>query len=191
MSKLIQRMMPPIGLEVDDKEFRGYAIIFYDGTEATEFELAPGLRERIDKRAADKVLETANVVIALDHDMRCRLGDTASGTAELSIDSKGVRYRCPYDPEDRDHVYAAAKIRKGLVKGSSFAGYHHQVTHTRSGSGYIRNVGEIDLVECGPVYDPAYKATDATLAGRSLITAQEELELYLTQLEIEEIEKLK
>lgn len=189
--QLVQRMTPAIGLSSDEKEFSGYAIVFYQKNDpGTEYKLSSQLTERISKEAANNVLND-DVIISYNHDFNTILGKTGNNTAELSIDNKGVKYRCEFDKQDSDHVRIARKIERGLVSGSSFSGYLTNISHTQEGNTYIRNVENIKLHECGPVVKPAYTATSTGFRSiGDIITEQNELAMWLTMLEIENLENL-
>ena len=142
---------------------RGLAAVYYDGTEATQFELWEGAVERIMPGAfADALRGQGDVRALFNHDPNLVLGSTAAGTLKLSDDPRGLRYEI--DPPDtqpaRDLVQS---IQRGDVKGSSFAfRVLDQQWKTEDGID-IRLIERVELFDVGPVTFPAYEATEAQL----------------------------
>lgn len=153
-------------------KIKGYAAVFYvEGEEGTEYELMPGLRERIMPRAFNRALQDKDDVRGLfNHDPNHVLGRTTAKTMRLIKDVKGLRYEI--DPPDtstgRD---TAESIRRGDVSGSSFS-----FTVGKDGQKFKRETladgSEIDvreihsvsgLYDVGPVTFPAYGGTSTAL----------------------------
>lgn len=153
--------------EDGQKRISGVASVFYDGTPNTEYELWPGLHERIAPGAFERALKEQHDVRALfNHDSNLVLGRTKSGTLRLSVTREGLAYEV--EPADttayRDTV---AHLERGDVDGSSFA---FQVT--REEWSYdskrkidVREIKDVQLYDVGPVTYPAYEASSAGLRG--------------------------
>jgi HK97 family phage prohead protease len=140
----------------------GYAACFYDGTSGTEYELCPGVVERINKRAFTRAITEAHDVRGLfNHDPDNLLGRTSSGTLRLSVDSRGLRYSISYDPLDPDHQRVARKLQRGDLTGSSFAFQATDEAWHHDGQREVREVLDAQLYDVGPVSMPAYGATSA------------------------------
>jgi HK97 family phage prohead protease len=139
----------------------GRAAVFYDGSRETQYELYPGMFERIMPGAFDRALAEDDVLGLFNHDMNLVLGRVKAGTMRLSVDAAGLNY--DIDPADttvardvREH------IRRKDVAGSSFT---FAVTDQDFilESGYrVRRVKGVRLMDVGPVSNAAYKATTAS-----------------------------
>lgn len=147
------------------KRIVGLASVSYDGTPDTEYELLPGLRERIMPGAFDRALKEKDDVRALfNHDSNLVLGRTKSGTLKLTATREGLAYEI--EPADttayRDTV---AHLERGDVDGSSFAFLvtREQWLYDKDRRTDIRQVQEVQLFDVGPVTYPAYEATTSGL----------------------------
>jgi HK97 family phage prohead protease len=149
----------------------GYASVFYDETRAgTEYELRPGVVERVDRRAFDRAIKNGADVRALfNHDPNHLLGRSKSGTLRLSVDSVGLRYEI--DPPDtqagRDIM---ASIQRGDLTGSSFsfgvADGGQRIERDDKRGVTLRVLNDLDLFDVGPVTYPAYEG--ATVGMRAI-----------------------
>jgi len=163
--------------EGDAKQISGVAAVYYDGTRNTEFVLDPGgagrrkVVERILPGAFDRVIRESNVNdtrALFNHNSDHLLGRRSAGTLKLENTPRGLAYSIPFDESDPDHQRVAAKMKRGDLKGSSFA-------FTVGDKGMERKIeGEVGVVEIrgveklydvGPVTFPAYSGTDAGLRG--------------------------
>lgn len=146
----------------------GYAAVYYDGTRSTEFELWPGLRERIAPGAFDNALAPAGEIVGLlNHDPSSLLGRRSAGTMRVTSDSVGLRYEIdvPDTQIGRDTVES---IRRQDLGGSSFS---FEVRNdgqefSKSGDGEIRTLTDLNVGDVGPVTFPAYDATTTSLRSR-------------------------
>jgi HK97 family phage prohead protease len=147
----------------DPPMIEGYAAVYYDPTdEGTEYELWEGAKERIAPGAFDRAIADAQDVIgAFNHNRHDVLGRVSADTLTLEADNRGLRYAIPMDAEDPDHTRLAAKLRRGDVRGSSFAFMPTQVRWEKVGDLEIRTIEDLDLIDVGPVTEPAYTATSA------------------------------
>lgn len=154
--------------------FEGYASVFYDGTEKTEYRPLPHVREHINKTAFDEVVRSAeNIKAFYNHSPDFELGSTKLNTLFLRIDAKGLRYTIPYDDSDPDHTKVKRKIEKGIAKGASFKALG-QMTIERDGNRYIRTIETVEkLDEISIVNDPAYTGSQAII--RSQLAEYEEI----------------
>jgi len=137
--------------------------------EGTQFDMrrSKGYVERIAAGAFDAFLATdgfginRNIVSYFNHDSNRKLGDTRNGTLEVSTDDLGLKYSIPINANDPDHLYVAAKIAAGLVRGSSIdANVKKYRTSIESGA-RVLTVTELSVTELGPVSDAAYSGTNA------------------------------
>ncbi len=161
----------PVKLEerADGKKvIAGYGAVFYDqNDEGTEYELYPGLSERVMPGCFDRcVREQQDVRGLFNHEPDNLLGRTSSGTMRLSIDRRGIRYEIDYDPNDPDHQRVKAKMDRGDLTGSSFSFriVKQVFTYNDSQGGSddeddIRELQDVDVLDMGPVSFPAYQST--------------------------------
>lgn len=141
----------------------GYAAVFYDGTPDTEYELAPGVFERINPHAFDESLKRANVKLYRMHERKAGLARQPK-TLRLAKDSRGLTY----DAEILDTTAgrdALAELSAGYLTGASVGMRFgpEDVRLRREGNRQIAEVMRAELVEISLVDDPAYKATTAIL----------------------------
>lgn len=144
----------------------GYGAVWYDGTPKTEYKTPDGYLERISSDAFDESLVSQDPIESrFNHDRNFVLGRSDLGSARFFKDGKGLVYQVRYDSEDPDHVKVKSKIRKSLIRGSSFVGYSDptKIEIKRDGKQTVLTHKRIKLVEAGPVDNPAYKGTEAML----------------------------
>lgn len=147
--------------EGDKRTIVGLASVFYDGTPETEYELWPGLRERILPQAFDRTLADADDVRGLfNHDANLLLGRTASGTVRLSKTSRGLRYEI--DPADSSYTRdLVVHLERDDVAGSSFGFSVRAERFIRQDEADydVREILDVKLYDVSPVTYPAYQAT--------------------------------
>jgi len=148
----------------------GYAATFYrHGDPRTEYEVSPGVFERIDKRAFDATLKKQPVVSLFNHDSNVVLGrnSVAAGTLTLTVDGVGLKYIVDL-PDSPNGKNVAEAIRRRDVVGSSFMFVPTRQRFedtTRNGKpAVLRIIEELVLYECGPVCFAAYESTTAGVA---------------------------
>jgi len=145
----------------------GYAAVYYDGTRETEYELWPGVVERIMPGAFDRALAEDDVRGLFNHDRNSLLGRVSAQTMNLASDAVGLRY----DIEAGKTTVAAdvvEHIRRGDLQGSSFS---FNVTdqkwlEEKTEEGHtieVRQILGVELFDVGPVTFPAYESTTTGL----------------------------
>ncbi|MFD9904783.1 HK97 family phage prohead protease [Streptomyces sp. NPDC059063] len=147
----------------DSLTMRGYAYRF------NELSLnLGGFRERIVPGAGADSLRANDVVATFNHDNNNALGRMSAGTLRTGEDAEGGWYEIdlPNTTVGRD---LAELLKRGDVRGSSFTfrvndgGQRvHDELDEESGLP-IREITSMDVVELGPVLNPAYPTTDAGL----------------------------
>jgi HK97 family phage prohead protease len=154
----------------------GYASVWYDGTSGTEYHLGGNRYERIDPRAFDKVIqEKQNVEARFNHSQDFILGDVATGTLELRSDKRGLHYRVPFDAQDPDMLKVRSKIKKGLIKGSSFGFIPAKIEWRSEGDKHVGTVREVLVLrDVGPVNNGAYKGTTAEYRSEAIERSYDE-----------------
>ncbi len=164
-----RRFVPMIGSSVaiqtrEDKPpmISGYAAVFFrEDDPGTQYELFPGLVERILPGAFDRALSEADDCRGLfNHDPNQLLGRTKSGTLRLSIDAKGLKYEIDA-PDTQTGRDACTMLERGDLAGSSFSFMPDDVTWRETGDTTIREVRSLHLYDVGPVTFPAYESTSA------------------------------
>jgi len=129
-----------------------------------------GFREEILPGAFDRILSKRgkDVVALFNHDGNIVLGRSSSGTLELSSDDKGLKYVVT-PPVSRADVLEL--IQRRDVRGSSFAFTvepKNESFRTGEDGKAIRQIREVSgLYDVGPVLNPAYPSTSASVAMRS------------------------
>ena len=133
-----------------------------------------GFVEVIDPHAFDTTLARAerNVLGSFNHNLDILLATRDSATLDLSVDATGLAYAMQLDMTDPDAQRVAAKVKSGLVKGSSFSFAVRADEWSTTDSGFpLRRILDCVLYELGPVASPAYLQTaqdGAAVALRSL-----------------------
>ncbi|GGU49007.1 HK97 family phage prohead protease [Streptomyces violascens] len=156
--------------EGDAVTMRGYAYRFNELSHNLG-----GFRERIIPGAGADALRANDVLATFNHDMNHVLGRASSGTLRSGEDAEGGWYEIdlPNTTTGRD---LAELLKRGDVRGSSFTfsvndgGQRvHDELDEETGLP-IREITSMNVVELGPVLNPAYPTTDAGLS-RSIALA--------------------
>lgn len=155
------------------KRVTGYAARFYNGKPETEFELWPGMVERIMPGAFKRTLKEGPDVVALfNHNPDLILGRRSAKTLTLKVDDDGLQYDVtPGDTAVGRDVLE--HVRRRDVVGSSFGFLVAPDGEKTKKEGHIliRELHDVDLFDVGPVTNPAYEATTAkvrAVAGEAL-----------------------
>ncbi|MFF7990341.1 HK97 family phage prohead protease [Kitasatospora xanthocidica] len=151
----------------DTVTMRGYAYRFNE----LSSDLG-GFRERMIPGAGAASLRTRDVLSTYNHSANHPLGRMSSGTLRAGEDGAGGWYEVdlPNTTVGRD---VAELLRRGDVRGSSLTfrvldGGQRWADQDDPETGLpIREVTSMDVLELGPVLNPAYPTTQASL--RSLV----------------------
>jgi HK97 family phage prohead protease len=144
----------------------GYAARFHDPTDkGTEYELWPGLSERVSPTAFDAMLGNpdSDVVGLFNHSMDHLLGRRSAGTMRLSKDARGLRYEIDL-PDTASGRDVKTLAERGDLKGSSFSfrSKPNGKRDERQQDGTThRWLTDLEVFDVGPVTIPAYKGTTA------------------------------
>ena len=168
-----ERRFTPLALEpirVEDREdggtkIVGMAAIYYDGTPRTEYELMPGVRERIRHGAFSALLKEGTDARALfNHDPNQLLGRTANDTLTLRSTRVGLAYEIT-PPDTQAARDVVALLRRGDLTGSSFSFLIGEESWKEEEDGdEVREIKQVaKLFDVGPVTFPAYEATTANM----------------------------
>lgn len=157
--------------ENDGRTVEGYAAVFN-----SETEIGGWYTEIIEPGAFDNALGRSDCRALFNHDPNCLLARQSSGTLELSLDRKGLRYKftAPQTGIGNDIL---EMMSRGDLKESSFAFTVKEQSweEEKDADGdwkYRRVIKEVDLLfDVSPVTYPAY--TDTTVAKRSFDTWKE------------------
>ena len=155
----------------------GYAAVFYrEDDPGTQFELFPGLVERVDASAFTRAIrEGGDARAVLNHSPELLLGRVSAGTLRLSVDSVGLRYEI--DPPNTQYARDAVEsIKRGDLTGSSFAFDVNAVEMRSEDNQDVRIIKDVELFDVGPVTYPAY---DSTSVGMRSTVARNQYEEWL------------
>ena len=157
---------PEIRAAGDSVTLSGYAAVFRSYSQNLG-----GFVEIIEPDAFNSVLQDDTLAL-YNHDSGYVLGSRENGTLQLNADNVGLRYDISLNLADPQHVSLAEKVKRGDVRGSSFA---FMMPPDGSGESWgltaegfpLRSLTKVAwLGDVGPVSRPAYKATsDAGLSA--------------------------
>jgi len=156
--------------EGQPRTIRGLGAVYYRAGDAgTQYELWPGMVERILPGAFAGVEKQARDVLSLfNHDMSRILGRTGNGTLELRDTEEGLEYEVEPNMGTADGPQVLALLDRADLRGSSF-GFSvlegGDELHTE-GDLTVREIRSVELFDVGPVSEPAYLGT--TAEGREL-----------------------
>jgi HK97 family phage prohead protease len=142
---------------------RGYAYRFNELSQDLG-----GFRERIVPGAGAPSLRQNDVYATFNHNSSALLGRTSSGTLRVGEDREGGWYEIdlPNTTVGRD---VAELLKRGDLQGSSFTfrvldGGQRRAENDDTETGLpIREITAMDVRELGPVTNPAYLSTQASL----------------------------
>lgn len=171
-------------LSEDGKVISGLAAVYYDPQNAdTEYvyEIADPrgsrgktikVKERVFRGAFDEALKSDDVVCAYNHEHnigRRTAADPNGSTMTLSGDGAGLEYRTQA-PQHHIGQMVTEAIRRGDIRGASFqfAPRDGGQVWRQDGEFLIRELRSLYVYDAGPVDQPAYKATTATLRNEDL-----------------------
>ena len=152
----------------DKLVIEGYAALF-----DVETELYDGLYEKIDRGAFDEVLKESDCRCLFNHRADNILGREGAKTLELSVDDKGLKYRCELsDAPLSRQVYEA--VKREDVSQSSFSFLMGEDNWNRRGDDdVVRTILRVDeLVDVAPVTFPAYGDTSVATRAQEWRDAQ-------------------
>ncbi len=155
--------------EDNKKILEGYASVFYDPNDpGTEYQLWPGVVERIMPGAFNKSLTEGKDVVGLfNHNFDHLLGRTASGTLRLRVDAKGLYYTIDVGETTISQDVWQMAMRKDIT-GSSFGFYPVETKFIDlEDGGLIIERHVADLVDVSPVTNPAYASSEVSARSRS------------------------
>ena len=131
----------------------GYAAVFNQRTNIGHF------WEQVSPGAFTKTIGTDDIYALWNHDPSAVLGNTRSGTLELTEDAHGLKYRIipPDTTVGRD---VKTLIRRGDIRKSSFGFNIIGDDVSFEGKERIRTLTEVKLFDVSPVTFPAYQQTE-------------------------------
>lgn len=147
----------------DRTVMRGYAYRFNE----LSLDLG-GFRERILPGAGATALAANDLVSTFNHDANHVLGRSSSGTLRVGEDAEGGWYEVDL-PDTTTGRDLAVLLQRGDVRGSSFtfrvnSGGQRVADDPDDETGLpVREITSMDVMELGPVLNPAYPTTEASL----------------------------
>lgn len=172
---------------VDSGVIRGYGMRFYHPSDpGTQFmmRMRKGkeiitLAERINPANAEQLIRgdssRGDIFSAFNHDPSHLLGRQSNGTLVLRNDPQGIEFSVTPLPDDVVLKYVA----RGDVKGASFNGIEGPKEIFRDGDQMVCLQTVDSLTEIGPVVNPAYKSSSATIRSADEIP---ELSKYIDEI---------
>jgi|GEM_PF-6656829 len=144
----------------------GYAAVFHNqGDAGTEYELAPGVFERIAPTAFDRCLrDRQDITATVAHSDRFELGNVADGTLRLAVDQRGLAFQLliPETPVGA-HIWKLVRARE--LRHCSMRFEIRDARELRAHGYRILELLAIDLDHIALTKRPAYTATTVR-AGR-------------------------
>lgn len=146
----------------------GYGAVYYNGSPETEYQLWPGMVERIMPGAFAQAVNRDDVRALFNHDTNMVLGRKSAGTLRVFDDNRGLRYEI--DPGETT-VYrdVAQFIKRKDVQGSSFAFVVTDEQPRKENGIRIREIRGVELFDVGPVTYPAYESTSTGVRMRGTL----------------------
>jgi HK97 family phage prohead protease len=147
----------------ESRTIEGYAAIFDTETDLGWF------KETLSRSAFDGA-DMTDVVALFNHDPNFPLARTTSGTLQLQVDERGLKYS--FEAPDTTYGEDLLKmIKRGDISQSSFAfTIKNETWDERSGDKPKRRIDAVDaLYDVSPVTYPAYKETSVTARMRQNI----------------------
>ena len=127
-----------------------------------------GFRERIMPGAGAPSLRQNDVYATFNHDTQALLGRVSSGTLAVGEDREGGWYEIDL-PDTTTGRDVAALLARGDLAGSSFTfrvldgGQRRSEADDPETGLPVREITAMDVMEVGPVVNPAYPTTQAAL----------------------------
>lgn len=146
-------------LENGNMQIEGYVATFNSKSKYM------GFYEMIDAHAFDNTLADGhNIFILYNHDWDKPLGDTETGSLQLSIDNIGLKFNVILDKNISYANDVYNLVKSGLIKGCSFGFIANEDTWTTNNNMEdIRTLLNITLLECTLTPIPAYNETSANI----------------------------
>lgn len=189
ISKIEQRAVAQ-GSDEKHPIITGYGAVFYNAKDpGTQYQLWPGVVERIDPHAFDVAIRENDIVGLYNHNPDHVLGRNRSGTLKLSIDETGLYYEID-PPATQLAKQVSVSIERRDITGSSFAFDIEAEEISDEGDIVVRTIKKARLYDVGPVTYPAYTASTTQVSQRSrlsldgLLTRRDLLDLRKRKLEL-------
>lgn len=137
-------------------EDKGVQYIEGLGSKYNHLYQADGMWERVAPFAFSRSIADGHPIEAkYNHSRDHLLARSDLGNLKVWESEQGLHYRIQFNPSDPDHIKVKAKIDAGLVRGSSFQGRPKKYRFLKEDGKYIVEHQELELVEVGPVNNPA------------------------------------
>jgi uncharacterized protein len=162
-------MIKPTGKETRSFEIRAsqdedYVLVGYAATFNTPSNLIAGFfTETILPGAFDKALASGrDVIFSNQHNFAEPLARLKNSSLQLSVDSKGLKFRAQLDKESPLHQTVWRAVSTVLVAECSFGFMTASVVDQWSPDNTKRTLLEVELIEIAVVTIPAYAGTTAS-----------------------------
>lgn len=185
------RATPAAPSITEDKYIEGRAAVFYNAADpGTEYRFkmtSPSnpkgdpieVRERIMPGAFDLAITQDDVRCLYNHEglLGRRSPGRSANTLTLTVDAKGLNYRCEL-PNHALGQQVKESLSRGDLDGSSFQFVPRPVpdavTWRQENDYLVRELRSLMLLDVAPVDFPAYKATTAGLRAEARSAAEEQ-----------------
>lgn len=146
----------------------GYAPVYYQpGDPGTEYEILPGMVERVRQGAAARaVRENQDVRALLNHDANMILGRRSAGTLGLRDTVRGLRFEIVI-PDDTLGGRVRGLVARNELTAASFSFTVRRRTFEEMEDLVVVWLEDVDVYDVGPVTFPAYDTKVLTLEPRS------------------------
>lgn len=160
----IRNIASQVVADEEKRTVEGYALLFGVSSDGLSFE------EVIERGALDGVIEKSDVFALMNHSQSRGIlarSKQGNGSLELSVDSKGLKYRFEA-PKTVLGDELLENIRRGEINESSFCFDVEKDTWEKKSDGtWKRNVSKIgNLYDISPVYNAAYSKTSVYMRGK-------------------------
>lgn len=160
----IRNIASQVIADEEKRTVEGYALLFGVSSDGLSFE------EVIERGALDGVIEKSDVFALMNHSQSRGIlarSKQGNGSLELSVDSKGLKYRFEA-PKTVLGDELLENIRRGEINESSFCFDVEKDTWEKKSDGtWKRNVSKIgNLYDISPVYNAAYSKTSVYMRGK-------------------------
>jgi HK97 family phage prohead protease len=153
----------------------GLASPVYDGSAGTQYQLGDHQIERFAKGAFDEWLATnPEIEIRFNHDDTKVIAVTPT-SAKVWSDEKGLHYKAEVDTDISYNKDLVKQVGKKIIRGSSIRFAPQESIWSKEGKMEVRTVTKAMVVECSPVFRPAYKSTACFMRDRDNWIAQEKM----------------
>lgn len=160
MANEFRRAATELRISEDSKQLVGYAAVFDAPAEILEwgFRFTEVVRPGAFARS---LASNPDILCTFEHTFAKLLGRTASGTAKFTEDKRGLRFEVTLT-ENGTGAEVRELVRRGDLRGASFM-FSVPSGGDKWTAPTFRELVDVNLIEAGPVVNPAYESTSLGL----------------------------